>query len=419
MGETWGLTDIDLSGNVAMHFYKTAVSWRVSATAAGSTVRLPWFDFKHRDESLMTHVSVYDGFFNAEVVQDRPKCETVCHPSECASACSDAQCFSTTPSLECSAVDETGFRTDADRVCCEGLPRSIEIDPVPVDQWVSLGDNTDLITSACAAFPGSYANCADIAGRKGQVQSCDVAAKTCQVWVPATLASDSAEPGVVPPETYVTLPVFALTTSSAMQTKSIVIPSTQYRTLWRNDWGAETFRVDYHTGIIWSASSEKAVEYGLGRGWFISSIKFNPGYWYGSRWFQYSKNTVSQLRRTGKGDVSVYLTDEPLTPRPVCGLSYYPEDYSNANLAGKPWVDYKGNNCSVYERDDYCTRHAEPTVAWCENIFVNNTKTRCDGNTDMISDGCAWPCNDPDGNAIVSYAVFECCECGGGDTQEP
>merc|ERR1711879_795356 len=144
-------------------------------------------------------------------------------------------------------------------------------------------------------------------------------------------------------------------------------------------------------------------------------IRYNPNYWYGARWFQYSAMVVDQLSLPNKGDVSIFLTDEPVLPKPECSLSYYPDpfDETPAN-AGKVWHDYKGNNCSVYEEKDYCTRHGEPTQAWCDDIFFPNfdPSLTCEpGLTDMISYGCelnltTGQCTDPDGIPVTSYPVF-------------
>merc|ERR1712038_413781 len=209
------------------------------------------------------------------------------------------------------------------------------------------------------------------------------------------------------------------------QTKSIIVPDPTYRELWRTAWNAGTFQVDYHTGLVWMASDQTAIDYGIDQGWFITMLKYDPGYWYGARWFQYSGTVVEQLSRSGKGDVSVYLTDEAIFPKPECGLSYYPESFGDVpGRAGQVWMDYKGNNCTVYEELGYCTRHAEPTQAWCDDVFVPNQAQTCDSNTDMIIDGCAYNAQflcvgEADGLEIKSSAVFECCACGGGDSQQP
>jgi len=430
--ETWGQSSVDANGALSFEFYKTSESWQVSiATGGAAAVRFPWFDFALQSTDLMTHLSVYDGFVDVEVIQDRPLCDTVCHASECASTCGTDEapetCFSTTSSMDCSSEQVTGHLTDADRVCCDSLERRIVIEPVPVSEWVALAD-VALLTRACAAFASS-ASCTDYTGLKGQVQSCDNVAKTCEVWVPTAQAAESTGPATPPADAILTLPAYGLVSKSDMQMRSIIVPDPTYRMLWDDGWTAGTFQVDYHTGLVFSATAQTAVDYTIDRGWFMSMVRYNPGYWYGSRWFQYSATIVDDLSRPGKSDISIFLTDEPILPRPVCGLSYYPDTYLPIpQMAGQTWHDYKGNNCSAYEERDYCTRHAEPTQAWCDDIFFPNfdaTTTCVPGNTDMITYGCElnaqtnFQCFDQDGIRVESNAVYECCECGGGDSTGP
>jgi len=387
---------------------------------------MPWFDFVLRSTDLMTHLSVFDGFTNPEVIQDRPTCETPCHPSECAATCGEnasapETCYSTTPSLDCSTEQETGHLTDLDRVCCDGLERHLAIDEVMAADWVSLAD-ASLLTEACAAFPASSGSCASFSTRKGQVQSCDSTTKLCAVWVPAAQTSDSPAASTPPADAVLSLPIYGLVAKADLQMKSIVVPDPTYRDLWDTAWSGSTFRVDFHTGLVVNADAQTAIDYEIFQGWFITMIRYDPGYWYGSRWFRYSATIRDQLRRSGKGDVSIYVTDEEIFPKPECGLSYYPDPFDTVpGRSGQVWMDNKGNNCTIYEERNYCTLHAEPTTAWCDDIFYPNTVTTCDSNTDMINNACPdFSCvGESDGLPISSYAVFECCQCGGGDSNAP
>merc|ERR1740129_1806708 len=156
------------------------------------------------------------------------------------------------------------------------------IDDVMVADWVSLAD-AGLLTEACAAFPASSGSCASFSARKGQVQSCDSTTKLCAVWVPAAQTSDSPMAFTPPADAVLNLPIYGLVARADLQMKSIVVPDPSYRDLWDNGWSAGEFQVDFHTGLVWKADAQAAVDYGISQGWFITMIKYDPGYWYGSR----------------------------------------------------------------------------------------------------------------------------------------
>lgn len=377
----------------------------------------------------MTHLSVHDGFENVEVIQERPSCETPCDASECAIPCGTGAdtCFTTTPALDCSTSKVTGHTTDADRVCCDGLERSIDITSgPPVGEWVALTSNQGNLEQACLAFPSASCAGSPHAGVKANVQSCDAATKTCSLWVPSAQDVESVLPNpldipIPPPSAILTFPMFGLV-AKELQTRSIVIPAATYPVLWQpasGNWGSSFF-IDFHTGLVLASTAAEAVSAGLSKGWFISNIRYNvPNLWSaGARWYQYSKTTTNQLQVfTDRGDVSIYLTDE-VVPLPFCNIS--------VNTNGEVWADLSGNTCERYTNEGgepWCTRHAEPTQAWCDSgAFVPRSGTNGDVCQPYISDMARHSCNpatNPGGCASVSTAVFECCQCGGGETATP
>jgi len=194
-------------------FLKTKYLWSVWING----LRTDWFDYRHLlpADQLITHLAVYTGFSDVEVVQVRPTCTVPCARRECLdykfeSMCPEGEtCYSIVPqdghpghAGSCSTAQTTG---EPGVQCCNGVPQSYDLITRSVGQWARVLEDASRAEAACTAFALDASICKRIAGSNVEIRSIDEGNRTVVVWSPVLFADNLNEA-----EATVELPFYAM-----------------------------------------------------------------------------------------------------------------------------------------------------------------------------------------------------------------
>lgn len=318
--------------------------------------RHPWLDFEMvGDTPLLTHLFLWDGFENTEVIVARPTCSTECNARECTCDVAEDSCGKTILSSgSCADLDTTG---DDAISCCSGLPPALDISVLP-GTWALVTGDSNLLFRASVAFPSaSSVSAASIV----KVVSVDEGTHLVNVWVPS-MDRDSSMTRALAPEVLSEKVTIGYQNVSFIHDSEMRNLDIDQSTLWV---GNGTYRGHFVTLIHETAEREGADH--TQDPWVL---------WIRDRWqFWASKD---------EGSIVVFLTDQQVE---VAGCTNAPHP------DGGIWMDSEGNTCQVYGEKGWCDLTGDETATW---------------NTDKASQ--QYQVFSPTG----WYPPRACCPCGGG-----
>jgi hypothetical protein len=293
--------------------------------------RHPWFDFEMiGDTPLLTHLFLWDGFENTEVIVARPTCSTECNARECTCDVAEDSCGKAILSSgSCADRNTTG---DDAISCCSGLPPALDISVTPGTWAVTTGD-LDLLKRADYAFWGHISGNPSWLGLIVKVVSVDEETHLVNVWIPALINQSSTirfAPEVLSEKVTVGYQNVSIIHDSEMRNFDI-----DQRTL-RVRGSNSMYRGQYVTLIHETAEREGANH--TQDPWVL---------WINDRWNFWSSKD--------EGSIVVFLTDQEVE---VSGCTNAPHP------KGGIWMDSDGNTCQDYGDKGWCDLTGDETATW-------------------------------------------------------
>lgn len=343
---------------------------------------------------MITHVAVYSGFEDVEVVQERPECTIPCARRECLTfefenVCPEGEvCYSIIPqeghfghAAACKASQSTG---EVGTHCCEGTPQTYDLIRREVGQWGRIVEDANQAKAACSAFGLDGSVCASINGTNAQIKSIDEENRTVRVWSPALYAVENDDD-----KSTITMPFFSVYIKPARK---------EYLNVSRAD--LKKIMVDFEHGFITSKDGvSDAVQ--LPPYWFVNMMTATASLSKEDKtWFSYQPFRWAFEQTTDFGDENyaqfyqVRFSDEEVN--------------TTTCTSDDQWRDAKGYGCEVYDNSNWCTIRGLTTEAFFTNYTEFAALTGKDRETALYM----VPLSSNNTNGFAPPWV--CCSCGGG-----